>query len=1275
MKLLYCCIAAIFTLSYDSSSATGQIAEPANLFGDSTQTRKRLTEAEEKLIAGKAADATDDLQRILDETPNDLIAISSDGKQYQTAQWRAQIILAKLPPAALKNYQDQIETPARKLLETAKLNRDPATLWQLIDKYFVSRPADEGLLLLGDILFERGEFRTAELLWNRLLPDSGGDLIYPGSKTAPALVRARIILAAIFQGDWERAKTDLSVFKVQYPEARGSLAGKDGLLAIILAERLKAPPNLSLSPNAGIDWPTFGGGPDHAASVGTKLPAGWNHRPTLSKSLPSAKYFDGSRSLRAPFGHPIVVNGQVFVTNGLRLYGFDLLTGNKTAEERYSDHKVDGRAPEPCPTLSAAGNKLYVRIGPVLFKAPNSSEKPEESKIICYEVGNGSSKELKHLWSLPPPKGDDKTTTIWEGAPQVSGRKMWAAYARFEGGRIVHGIACYDPADANVEPEQRWVKDVCDSQTNATSDNRTRQELVTIVGRKVIFCSNTGVVVALDASTGARAWAFRYPRSSKINPNRSSDPASPVAYGGRVFVAPTDTDRVYALDSEAGKMLWESEILEGAQIVGVAAGRVVVTSIGEFHGIRGLNVENGSYHEPDGWFHYNKSAPLSHGRGFVTEERVFSPTSKGLRVYRSNDGKVCQFSLNDHNGSPSAVSGNIIYADGMLIVVTTDRLWVYYSNEKEFGPANQKLQGDPVQMQFQRLSANSELLISEGKTVLARQQLTEMARSELPTQYRAWAAARLLLLAPKVDSENKLPDYLRSVLTPDLRNEWVFQAHGIPTTLETMLQQHLGREPPHAIPQLKPKSMVVLRKVEAPALDSDAEIERTIRLATGSAPLQWISGSKTPRNIHLTTSTELHVYSLANGEQSKHDAVDSFTHVAEMPNGFLAAGPHSIALYGADRIPTWVFRVPVAALLPSHPGEYRMFTDQAISPPELSAFHLCGPWLVALLGERHLISIDLWNRRVAWVLSTSGKRGFNPSCFPEDPHFGSEISVNSRFIVVQLSSGKRWLIRTESGRVLDVPGFGNETAHVRWTSAPAEIASNYLAVPDGPVLIRLLNLSTGRVKWTHSDTRGTSSLAGDPVQIRSWDELLLVAIRRNHGVELDRLGLFDGKSKWDEGPAFLDASRLRLADADVDNDRIYLPVGNTLVAIELKNGKILWEAVLPDLHGVPGWIARAGQKCAIVYPREAIPREDPVDVALRMLRKLRTNPELWRLPALAFGLYDAWVARSLPILMFDLETGKALGKIEVPAKGPAVNVCFDRDRAVVVTGDRICWLK
>ena len=49
--------------------------------------------------------------------------------------------------------------------------------------------------------------------------------------------------------------------------------------------------------------------------------------------------------------------------------------------------------------------------------------------------------------------------------------------------------------------------------------------------------------------------------------------------------------------------------------------------------------------------------------------------------------------------------------------------------------------------------------------------------------------------------------------------------------------------------------------------------------------------------------------------------------------------------------------------------------------------------------------------------------------------------------------------------------------------------------------------------------------------------------------------------------------------------------------------------------------------------------------------------------------------RSIPVLLLDPETGKRLVRFDIPAAGPAVAVCFERDVAVVATGDRVVWLR
>jgi len=186
---------------------------------------------------------------------------------------------------------------------------------------------------------------------------------------------------------------------------------------------------------------------------------------------------------------------------------------------------------------------------------------------------------------------------------------------------------------------------------------------------------------------------------------------------------------------------------------------------------------------------------------------------------------------------------------------------------------------------------------------------------------------------------------------------------------------------------------------------------------------------------------------------------------------------------------------------------------------------------------------------------------------------------------------------------------------------------------------------------------------------------VLVAVQRNYGVDLDRLDLTDGKSLWPSGAAFLDAGDVNLANADADSERIVVPAGNRLLAVSLKDGKSLWEAKLPNTPGARRWVVRMGRHCVIAYPESAVPREPVRDVLGRMLRSLEAEPTLGWLPGLLLGAYDAWVTRSVPVLLFDPETGQRLVRFDIPAAGPALTAYFERDLAVVATGDRVVWLK
>ena len=175
------------------------------LRGDSTQTRKRLAEAEQKLIAGKAADAADDTPAADRRMPA-TTSSRSTGRQYRPPGGSRTRCSRSSPPDVLKAYQDRIDQPAKKLLAQAKQYPRPAAALATPRPLFRVAAHRRGATTARRTAVRARRVPRRRSAWRRLLPDAGADIFYRDSKADPALVRARIALAVIFQGDAGRPK-------------------------------------------------------------------------------------------------------------------------------------------------------------------------------------------------------------------------------------------------------------------------------------------------------------------------------------------------------------------------------------------------------------------------------------------------------------------------------------------------------------------------------------------------------------------------------------------------------------------------------------------------------------------------------------------------------------------------------------------------------------------------------------------------------------------------------------------------------------------------------------------------------------------------------------------------------------------------------------------------------------------------------------------------------------------------------------------------------------
>src|SRR5262249_52549176 len=139
--------------------------------------------------------------------------------------------------------------------------------------------------------------------------------------------------------------------------------------------------------------------------------------------------------------------------------------------------------------------------------------------------------------------------------------------------------------------------------------SRSRHHLLTLAAGRVFYCSHSGVVAAVDARTGHRAWGFRYERRVAREPKdqpQLRDLAPPVYAGGRLYVAPADSACLYCLDAGTGRSLWSRRGMEAVHLLGMGQGRLIFSTRANpragrltVGGLRALRASDGS--DEGGW--------------------------------------------------------------------------------------------------------------------------------------------------------------------------------------------------------------------------------------------------------------------------------------------------------------------------------------------------------------------------------------------------------------------------------------------------------------------------------------------------------------------------------------------------------------------------------------------------------------------------------------------------------------------------------------------------
>lgn len=1244
-------------------------------------------------------------QQILADSGDVLVPV--EPSRSLPARWVIHQRIAQLDPAARKLFRERNEETAARWLEQGKKERDWRLLEQVVAEAFCTKASAQALSLLGDLAFERGEFDAAGRYWRMLArpasqveeavePDQFR-LVHPDPDGDPALTRAKQILAMLFSGARDAAALEFAAFRKRHANAAGPFAGKSGKYADVLQEFLAEKSSAAAMVNAAKDaaWTTFAGGASRNRLIDAGRSPYWPPMPHWQVKLPGDPKAKPHKDADPPLGtgaasralafHPLVVDGHVLVADAVRVFAYDVITGNPVSE--YDLRKTNGvpksldlRLPSRTDvryTLSASGNRIYARFGAQTMQA--STEKDlaaNDTWIVCLELKrDAKGLQLRYRWQIRGRRLDSDVPALFEGAPLVIAGRLYVARTRFDGRQMITSIDCFDAdsPDGRAEPPTlRWSVDVWNVEAFGSNDSvRHRHDLLTSAGANIVFCSHSGAVVAVDALTGKLTWGVRYPVVIKSNIDgaqpRDLNPA--VYESGRLYVAPADCDRMFCFDAATGAKIWESSPLQLVHLVGVSNRRLFVTLGGYPHGIRAYDSLNGN----PLWTKPDEGDRLAFGRGFLTDQWVFWPTREGLKVLRQEDGEPVDA------GSSSLPLGNLAVGEGCLIAASATELAGFVPDRYRLGEYRNQVEQRPddalAQLRFAMAmidAGNSDTAIPTLKKIEYMESASEFFRGQpviaiartlrhqllIRSAERSWALDERETAIEQLRDATKEPfapaDRIRAAALlhaigepippalledPAMKNAWVTESNGLPVSARELLLRWHGQPAPRTSLESRDEGPVLDWPMPAwpSRWERDWAQPLAARVEKALRPLDGPYAITNEGRCFFSRGREIVCRWIEGGKTAWSSAI------AHEPNAFaihadtmIVAGPGGVSrLRQQDGAVLWEVTLPDPRPLPDRfPERRRPELFQPNITTNFSGFRVGGTKIFFLHGPR-LLAADIETGRVLWQQWAPGAPLSHASFLPD-------YLATHDAVLIQTSSGQLRLLDARSGTIR----FRRQTATSPWTSPPILANHRHAVVPFEAERLVCLDLTDGRTVW-EKRLSGVTSLSGSLPQLRRDGSNFVLVVERNYGYEWERRRLDTGDR--DLGPVFLGREHVNLASTAFVVAAYCFPDSRRLSAFDRDLGRRLWTAPLPARAE---WMCTASRNALVVRPRSPLPMADGEQVYRLLEGNLTGLPSIARYHAAGNLLYHAFMGRRWPVLSIDGATGKIVDSLEFTATGP-----------------------
>lgn len=597
------------------------------------------------------------LEKVQAADPNTLTP-ASDGLYMPTRQVVRQA-LAELSPAGKQAYRLFHDADAKALFEQAKGKDELEKLRKIFTEHFITSVGDAAADRLGDIYFEQGDMERAAECWQAVLrwcPESAIPRVRLLVKSAIAAGRGHHwdVYAALNREVHQRhadetvvlggksvsAREHLDAFEKKYhtgDQANVADGGRASHLRLPASDttawqfRIIQQRDATAIAQVGMNW-------------------GWGMRFPVAEMVPAVAR-DDQRIYVNFLGYLLAIDERT----GKLLWRTARLpdVGQKVQQNQF-------HYPEQY-SIVASGDTLWC----VSRDVGQIGQQGQPFRVGRWEAATGkpgwNSQNVAELqqWNML-------------GTPLPAGDRIYIAASKTGQGAEIHTLAL-QASDGKLlwsthlgthqaDPSQMWHR-------------RSPQPSLILYGGKVYIDTHAGALVVLDATSGSVDWAFAYDSTMPEANNWYNQPsafttaAPPILADNTLYLKGMRSDRIYALDISAPKLLWKRPVSESAMLVGVDGDTLYLSG----EEVLALNLA-------DQKLKWASRLPAGTGwlRPVVTAERVYQFTSRGIfELDKTNGDTVRLFRGSDLD----SLGGVILTTPDRLITVSNLAVTAYAANE------------------------------------------------------------------------------------------------------------------------------------------------------------------------------------------------------------------------------------------------------------------------------------------------------------------------------------------------------------------------------------------------------------------------------------------------------------------------------------------------------------------------------------------------------------------------------------------------------------------